>query len=141
MCDENDTAHINEPEKACDFGDISRNELHRQNAPQYSLKGPTDSDSALINELTYYPQQKIHGMNLRQREPIIYSASIELQLGAEIGSAAKEHLEKYFQRFGSKEFMLHHSRGLPRYVTEHAYEKEELSFLEHVTKNHRDQVP
>ena len=111
---------------------IQPDEPHEQSKP--------DSDS-IVDAVTYLPASGGHSMSLRQRQPIVYSAGIELQPGTELDSNAQEDLQKYSDRFGGKDFMLHQAQGLPTYITENAYKQEEDNFLTHVTKVHRSKFP
>lgn len=65
--------------------------------------------------------------------PVIANG-IEVTTGMNLSSIEKETIDKYFHVFGHKELMLHHAQGLPPFVTENAYKKEEDSFTKTVRK-------
>lgn len=50
-------------------------------------------------------------------------------------------IDEYYRVFGSNEFMLHHSQGLPWFATKNTYFEEEESFMKTVRKVHISSVP
>jgi len=59
----------------------------------------------------------------------------------ELKSLSAEATEKYFNNFGYKTFLLHETQGLPGYVIDNAYSKQEESFMEQVRSVPIGKVP
>eukprot|EP00171_Calliarthron_tuberculosum_P022021 IDg22021t1 len=69
------------------------------------------------------------------------SNEVQLHSTKVLPSIESESIDLYYEVFRSKEFMLHQSQGLPSYVTQNAFEKEEKSFKKTVREVHVQNVP
>jgi len=74
-------------------------------------------------------------------EDALANNDIELAPGSELTSIEAEAVDRYFQVFGNKDFMLHQAQGLPPFVTQNAYMAEEESFLKTVRHVNLEEIP
>lgn len=71
----------------------------------------------------------------------VTSNDVVLAPGKELTSVSRDAIEMYYNQFKHSEFLLNHAEGLPEFVTQNAYAKEESSFLANAEKVHVSNVP
>lgn len=93
------------------------------------------------------PRQSTHSMLTRSATHDLSSShtlegnEIELAPKIELSSSEQTALSSFFDRFQSKEFMLHETAGLPSFIVQNTYKAEEEIFIKHCSMVHHSKVP
>lgn len=76
-----------------------------------------------------------------QNSDVMIGNDIHISPGDDLQSAEKEASLMYFERFKYKDFLISHTEGLPSFVVENSYKKEEEAFTSKVKKVHVSKIP
>eukprot|EP00171_Calliarthron_tuberculosum_P001315 IDg1315t1 len=71
----------------------------------------------------------------------IHANEVTLPFEPDLKSNLANDLDLYYEMFGNKEFLSHHSEGLPTYAIQNAYVNEEQNFMKTVRAVHVTDVP
>eukprot|EP00178_Gracilaria_changii_P001336 TRINITY_DN1187_c0_g1_i1.p1 TRINITY_DN1187_c0_g1~~TRINITY_DN1187_c0_g1_i1.p1 ORF type:complete len:639 (-),score=88.06 TRINITY_DN1187_c0_g1_i1:5196-7112(-) len=71
----------------------------------------------------------------------LQSSEVQLTPGQDLERIEQQTVSLFYDVLGSKEFMLHESHGLPHFVTQNAYNKEQHAFMKTVRQIPVDAVP
>ena len=64
-------------------------------------------------------------MDLREHNPVTYTADIELQPGSSPTCSEQHDLELYHDRFKTKEFLGYQAEGLPSHILQNSFVTEQ----------------
>lgn len=122
--------------------DETKDLTHIPPTATYNPSMPSISDSPPNRATTKnISNPSTHGMTLRSNLNTVHSADIQLQPGSELSSSENHDIEAFYEKFESKEFMLHEAQGLPTHITENAYKVEETEFRKSCENIHITNIP
>lgn len=117
----------------CSFTD---DRLNDQTSLTYE---PPTRPSQCLPQTTTDPST--HSMQLRRLPRELRTNEIELIPGTALKSSEQKDLQLYYDRFKSKEFMLHQAHGLPGHITSNTYSSEQNKYLKACSTIHVSDIP
>ncbi|PXF41606.1 hypothetical protein BWQ96_08672 [Gracilariopsis chorda] len=102
--------------------------------------GATDRDTVPNSGPTATESEYVESPEQETTAPVS-SSEFQLSPGQDLVRTEEQTVAEFFDILGSKEFMLHQAQGMPPFVTENAYSKEEIAFKKTVREVPVSQIP